>query len=39
MVNSFGLLFRPSSYGPGVNSASNRKEYHEYFLGVREAGA
>ena len=23
----------PSHYGPGVDSASNRNEYHEYFLG------
>jgi len=28
-----------SHYGPGVNSASNRNEYQEYFLGVKEAGA
>ena len=26
-------------YGPGVDSASNRNEYQEYFLGVKEAGA
>jgi len=24
--------------GPGVNSASNRNEYQEYFLGVKSAG-
>ena len=24
-----------SHYGPGVNSASNRNEYQEYFLGVK----
>jgi len=32
--------FRPH-YGPGVNSASNRNEYQEYFLGggVKAAGA
>ena len=29
--------FRPH-YGPGVDSASNRNEYQEYFLGVK-AGA
>jgi len=29
--------FRPY-YGPGVNSASNRNEYQEYFLGVKAAG-
>jgi len=28
-----------SDYGPGVDSASNRNEYQEYFLGVRAAGA
>ena len=26
-------------YGPGVDSASNRKEYQEYFLGVKAARA
>jgi len=28
-----------SHYGPGVNSASNRNEYQEYFLGVQAVGA
>ena len=28
-----------SHYGPGVNSASNRNEYQEHFLGVKVAGA
>jgi len=28
-----------SHYGPGVNSASNRNEYQERFLGVKAAGA
>ena len=28
-----------SHYGPGVNSASNRNEYQEYFLGAKAAGA
>ena len=27
------------SYGPGVDSASNRNEYQEYLLGVKAAGA
>jgi len=27
-----------SHYGPGVDSASNRNEYQEYYLGVRAAG-
>jgi len=26
-------------YDPGVDSASNRNEYHQYFLGVKAAGA
>jgi len=26
-------------YGPGVDSAYNRNEYQEYFLGVKAAGA
>jgi len=28
-----------SHYGPAVDSASNRNEYQEYFLGVKTAGA
>jgi len=28
-----------SHYGPGVDSASNRCEYQEHFLGVKAAGA
>ena len=32
------IAFRPL-YGPGVDSASNRNEYREYFLGVKAAGA
>ena len=27
-----------SHYGPGVESASNRNVYQEYFLGVKAAG-
>jgi len=30
---------RPDHYGPGVDSASNRNEYQEYFLGLKAAGA
>ena len=30
--------YRPH-YGPGVDSASNKNEYQEYFLGVKAAGA
>jgi hypothetical protein len=26
-------------YGPGVDSASNRNEYQEYFVGVKAFGA
>jgi hypothetical protein len=32
------LFFLPH-YGPGVDSASNRNEYQEYFLGVMAADA
>ena len=28
-----------SHYGTGVDSASNRNEYQEHFLGVKAAGA
>jgi len=28
-----------SHYGPGVDSASNRNDYQEHFLGVKAAGA
>ena len=28
-----------SYYGPGTDSASNRNEYQEHFLGVKAAGA
>jgi hypothetical protein len=28
-----------SHYGPGVDTASNRNEYQEHFLGVKAAGA
>ena len=28
-----------SHYGPGVDSASNRNEFQEYFLGIKAAGA
>jgi hypothetical protein len=28
-----------SHYDPGADSASNRNEYQEYFLGVKAAGA
>ena len=34
-----GVKYFRSHYGPGVDSASNRNEYQEYFLGVKAAGA
>ena len=34
-----GIKSFRSHYGPGVDSASNRNEYQEHFLGVKEAGA
>jgi len=33
------IKFFPSHYGPGVDSASNRYEYQDYFLEVKAAGA
>ena len=33
------IKFFRSHYGPGIDSASNRNEYQEYFLGVKAAGA
>ena len=36
---NFSLMSLRSHYGPGVESASNRNEYQEYFLGVKAAGA
>jgi len=32
------IILRPH-YGSGVESASNRNEYQEYFLGLKAAGA
>jgi len=32
-------IFSLPRYGPGVDSASNRNEYQECFLGVKAAGA
>ena len=38
-----GFLFDIKSFrshcGPGVDSASTRNEYQEYFMGVKAAGA
>ena len=33
------IKFFRSHYGPGVDSASNRHEYQEHFLGVKVVGA
>ena len=33
------IKFFRSHYGPGVDTASNRNEYQEYFLVVKAAGA
>jgi hypothetical protein len=33
------IKFFRSHYGPGVDSASNRNKYREYFLGLKAAGA
>ena len=33
------IKFFRSHYGPGVDSASSRNKYQEYFLGVKAAGA
>jgi len=40
-VNEFFIDIKSfrSHYGPGVDSASNRNEYQEYFRGVKAAGA
>ena len=35
----FDIKFFRSHYVPGVDTASNRNEYQEYFLGVKAAGA
>jgi len=34
-----GIKSFRSHYGLGVDSASNRNKYQEYFLGVKAAGA
>ena len=39
MVRSQMVSCFRSHYGPGVDSASNTKEYQEDFLGVNMAGA
>jgi hypothetical protein len=36
---NFSVTSCRSHYGPGVELASNRNEYHVYFLGVRAAVA
>ena len=41
VVSGFFIDIKPflSHYGPGVDSASNRNEYQDYFQGVKAAGA
>jgi len=39
MSVDFSLISFRSHYDTGVDSASNRNEYQEYFLGVKAAGA
>jgi len=39
VIGIFDIKSFRSHYGPGINSASNRNEYQEYFLGVKAAGA
>ena len=36
---SIDIISFRSHYGPGVDSAFNRNEYQENFLGVKAAGA
>ena len=40
-VNEFFIdkKYLRSHYGSGVDSASNRNEYQEYFIGVNAAGS
>jgi len=35
----FDIISFRLHYGPGVDSASNRNEYQEYFLGIKTASA
>ena len=35
---SIDITYFRSHYGPGVDSAYNRNEYQEHFLGVKVAG-
>ena len=39
VIGIFDIKSFRSHYGPGVDSASNRNEYQEYFVGVKAAGA
>jgi hypothetical protein len=39
VAGSIPVSVSGSHYGPGVDSASKRNEYQEYFLGVKAAGA
>jgi len=37
--NATRMCEKGPHYGPGVDRASNRNEYQEYFVGVKAAGA
>jgi len=39
VIGFFDIKSFQSHYDPGVDSASNRNEYQEYFLEVKAAGA
>jgi hypothetical protein len=39
LLEFFIDILLPTALSPGVDSASNRNEYQEYFLGVKPAGA
>jgi hypothetical protein len=39
VIRIFIDIILPAALWPWVNSASNRNEYQEYFLGVKAAGA
>jgi hypothetical protein len=38
VIVNFSLTSFRAHYGPGVDLASNRNEYQEYFLGIKAAG-
>ena len=38
-IKFFIDIILPAVFGPGVDTASKRNEYQQYFLGVKAAGA